>query len=144
MKKKLFDFNDEWINLCNKANPLSNLSSKEKVWYFSQCLVQDVENGGIISFFYNYGADNFDETIKSLDVLEAGDIKKLVLKLAGLFPDKIQEMDIHARNEAIRNWPEGIYDKFIDDADKEFYKLQESFEERIVNFIQKENLDDKV
>lgn len=58
IQKTLLDYQNHWEEICNKGfiNYLS-LSSDERIWFNIQGLIGQVNNGGIISFYYNIGAD---------------------------------------------------------------------------------------
>ena len=135
--KKLFDFQEQWEKLVNKTNEnLNSLSKEERVWFTVQVLIDVVDNGGMISFFYNYGADYYKETIEDLRILNQKKIIKLLEKIGKVcFKNNIPK-DIEKRNEIINSFPDdGKLNKKLERIDNEFYKLENKLEEDLVNYI---------
>lgn len=62
-----------WQELVNKysATGYDSLTSDERTWFNIQCLIDAIDNGGIISFYYNSGADYLEETMEDLNKLKA-------------------------------------------------------------------------
>lgn len=48
-----------WAELCRRWSEEGyvSLSLPERTWLNARCLIDSVENGGLISWFYNSGAD---------------------------------------------------------------------------------------
>lgn len=104
MSKNLIDYQDEWDVLCSRAQDLSDFTENERIWYFAQCLIDAVENGGLVSFFYNNTADYYAETVDALEKLSAEEIKEILFTIADLFPKKVSELNLAQRNEIINEW----------------------------------------
>jgi hypothetical protein len=49
----------DWKKLCQKMEQtgVTSLDGNERIWINVDGLIGDVNGGGLISFFYNYGAD---------------------------------------------------------------------------------------
>lgn len=62
----LFDFQEDWEKLVGKVfqHGYRSLTPEETVWFNVQSLTQAVNDGGLISFFYNSGADHLEDTLK--------------------------------------------------------------------------------
>lgn len=137
INKSLIDFQGEWENLVNKAfTDYNNLSVNERIWYNIQTLIGDVNNGGLISHYYNHGADKNKETIEDLKTLGFSDIAGLLEQVNTWFPDKFISTDINKRNEVINNWPEGKYDDLLVLLDKNFYDKEKDLEKSLVQHIE--------
>jgi len=71
MERTLFDYQDDWVKLVQKANrSFSSLTRDERIWYTVQGLMDSVDNGGLISHYYNSGADRNKETLEDLIFLD--------------------------------------------------------------------------
>jgi hypothetical protein len=146
-KKRLTDFHEQWIKIVEKANINYNginnyntLTNEEKVWYHIQLLIASVDNGGMISFFYNHEAEYFSETIESLKELKHEKIIKLMKKIAKLFPKGIVPKNIDKRNEIINNIQDRKYEKLHEKIDREFYKVENKLEADLIEYIIKNKL----
>ncbi|QIP15243.1 DMP19 family protein [Spirosoma aureum] len=140
MKKQdqtLIDFQDDWGKLVDKAftNYLS-LSPDERIWFNIEALIGDVDNGGLISHYYNSGADYNKQTIEDLYSLGFPAIAALLMQMNSLFPDGQPSTDIDERNEVIDNWPEGEYDALSQELDQQFYSMEAELESKLVQHIQ--------
>jgi len=93
-----------WKNLVKKA--LSNykaLSIDERVWFNAESLVGAIRNGGLISYYYNSGADHLDDCIEALRTLHAHHALRLVLEVNAIFPGGVPKT-VTGRNEVINSW----------------------------------------
>ena len=140
---ELFDFQKAWEKLCDKAcMNYTYLSQAERVWFNIQCLIQAVDNGGMISFFYNSGADYYIETIEDLKILKHEKIVKLLEKIRKIFPEGDLPKDMNIRSEIISSYPDGEFDEMYEEIDNEFYDLEKKLEEDLVNFILENKLNE--
>jgi hypothetical protein len=149
-EKKLIDYQDKWEEIVSKANINYNgtnnydtLTKEEKVWYNIQLLIAAVDNGGMISYFYNHEAEYYLETIESLREIKQEKIIKLLKKQAKIFPKGIVPKNINKRNEIINNIPDkkvGKVDKMGEKIDNDFYQLEDKLETELVDYIIKNNL----
>jgi hypothetical protein len=137
MQRRLIDFNDDWGRLVDIAyNSYPLLTPDERIWYNVQGLMQDIANGGLISYYYNYGADHLYETMADLQTIGAGKIIELLQKINELFPDGIPGSDINERNNVISNWEDGAIDDLLRNLDDGYFKEQEqSLENILVEYI---------
>jgi len=135
--KKLIDFQEQWIKLVDKAyNDFNSLSKEERVWYTVQILMDATNNGGMISFFYNSGADYYIETINDLKELKQDKIAELLERIGKMYYKNIVPKDIEKRNQIIISIPDdGRYDQELDEIDTIFYQLENKLEEDLVNYI---------
>lgn len=63
--------NETWKQLCKKwaSRGYDSLSEPERVWFNTRTVIDSFENGGLISYFYNSGADDYDDMLTSLEAL---------------------------------------------------------------------------
>jgi hypothetical protein len=140
-EKRLTDFQEQWEKLVNKANNNYSLLSKaERVWFNIQLLIASVENGGMISCFYNSLCDYYVEIIEDLKELKHDKIIKLMEEIGKMFPKGIVPKDMEKRNEVINCWSYGKYDRKLYKIDKTFFKLKNKLENDLIKYIITNNL----
>jgi hypothetical protein len=140
-RKNLMDYQNEWHIICDKAFvDYSKLSSAERTWFNVQCLINVVNNGGIISFYYNNGADYYQETIDDLKKLEQIKIIDLLERSARIFPKNIVPKTIDERNNVISNLPGGKFDKEFGKLDEIFFKNTDELEQSLIDYLIKHEI----
>lgn len=100
---------NHWHALCEKRygkDGYTALTKDEKVWLNVRGKIDSTNNGGLISFFYNSGADTLPDALDALNVLGAGDVRLQVERVCALFGDQVPS-SIDARNAIIDAWPDG-------------------------------------
>lgn len=126
------DRKGNWENLVDKCENegYDKLTSDERIWYNIRSLIDAVDNGGVISFYYNYGADYLHETLEDLKKIEAQEVIGLIEQVNGLFPNSIPPRDIDERNSIINSWDEECkdLDDLFESIDNRFYALEEELE----------------
>ena len=140
---ELIDLQDKWERLVDKryTRGYTTLTENERVWLNVQTLIQDAENGGLISHYYNSGADTIDDTIKDLAKLNADDIVLLINKINSLFPNSNVPKDIHERNQIISSLHTHTIDDLLTDLDNAFFSKQQILEQKLIEFIKLNGLD---
>jgi len=149
-ENKLIDFQEQWDKIVNKANVNYNetsnynsLTKEEKVWFNIQLLINAVNNGGVISFFYNYEANHYLETIESLKELKQEKVIELLEKIAIIFPEGIVPKDIDERNriiESLSDEEDEKYDKMFENIDNDFFEIENKLEHDLINYLKINNL----
>jgi hypothetical protein len=114
-----------------------SLNKFERIWVNVDGLIGDVSGGGLISFFYNHGADNYDETIEDLDIIGADNAITLVNKISAMFPGGKPSRNIEERNGIIESWDHDELNDFFESLDDEFYKIIDDLEEKLKPIILK-------
>jgi len=138
-KKTLPDFQTDWEQIVIKAlSNYSSLSADERIWYNIQCLIADVCNGGLISHYYNSGANHNKETIIDLETLGYPDIADLLLQINKLFPNGEPSVDIFERNDAINSWEDDNIERdyWFAELDEYFYNRDEELEQALIYHIE--------
>jgi hypothetical protein len=140
--KTLSDFQDKWTVLVGKAfNDFSSLPREERVWFTVEALIGDVDGGGLISHYYNSGADFNKETIEDLNYLGFPDISNLLLEINQFFPKGIVPLDLEERNNIINSWQgEKCDDVFLDKSDAIFYNREDELERKLIEHIETHRL----
>lgn len=135
--KTLADFHQDREKLFEKGlEDIDSLSADERIWFTIESLIGAVDNGGLISHYYNSDADYNQETIQDLHTLGFPDIADLLARVNTLFPGGQPSKDIEERNEVIDHWPEGKYDDLLDRLDKLFYEKEKALENRLLLHIE--------
>lgn len=136
MTKELLDFQTQWEILVDKAfKDYRSLSIPERVWFSVQSIIQAVDNGGILSFYYNSYGDHLFETMEDLRLIGATDIFKILERVNALFPSGRPSHDSEKRNEIIETWSDDLIEELFHKLDDEFYKREDALERRLVNYI---------
>jgi hypothetical protein len=127
----------EWHALCDKRSGLGGdaaLTEDERVWV-NICLIDSTNGGGLISFFYNSGADTLPDCLRALDILRAGDVRLQVERVCALFGDSVPT-DGSARNRIINSWPDNASrDALLKKVDRYLYGRFPDLETRLVGFL---------
>ena len=135
--KSLLGFQAHWESLVEKAfADYGSLTRDERVWINVQSLLDQVNNGGLISHYYNSGADYNQETIEDLQWLGFVELATLLMRINGLFPSGQPSTDIKERNEVIDTWPVGKYDDLLEELDEQFYQKEPALENTLIQHIE--------
>lgn len=132
---------DNWENIVDKCENegYDKLTADERIWYNIRSLIDAVDNGGVISFYYNYGADYLQETIEDLKKIEVQEVIALIEQVNRLFPNSIPPRYIDERNRIINSWYDE--DKDLDDLfesiNNKFYELEEELELKLEPILRK-------
>ena len=104
-----------WYEVCDREEKRGyvSLAQEEKLWLNIRSLIDSIENGGLISYFYNSYADTIQDCLCNLQVIGAKDVKTQVERVCALFPDGVPS-NIEGRNEVIDSWPDDEEESAID------------------------------
>ncbi|MBT2729208.1 DUF4375 domain-containing protein [Bacillus sp. ISL-75] len=134
------DWQQRWYQLCDKHDEkgYESLSSDERIWYNVRGLIDAIENGGLISFYNNHGADDLDDTMEDLQKIDAIDVINMLEEVNQLFPNGKPPKDIDKRNEVIDSWEDGQYEDLLESLDDRFYdELQENLELKLDKVVRR-------
>jgi hypothetical protein len=133
------DWEQRWNQIFEKYDEKGYLSFNldERIWFNVRGLIDVIENGGLISFYYNYGADHLDDILEDLKKIDAIDVINILQKVNELFPNAIPPKDIDKRNEVIDSW-DGMYEAVLESLDERFYnELQENLEIKLDKVVKR-------
>lgn len=132
------DWQNDWEKLVDKWSNTGYecLTPDERIWFNVRSLIDAVSNGGLISFYYNPGADYLDETIEDLHKLGEQQVVNLIKKINKLFPNSKPPRDIDKRNEIIDSWDDKNEELF-ETVDSHFYELEEDLELKLEPIIKR-------
>jgi hypothetical protein len=137
-KKSLLDFQKNWEILVNKGSRnYASLTRDERVWFNIESLIAAADNGGLISHYYNSGADFNKETIEDLSWLGFPEIATSLTRINQLFPNRSPSRNIQERNNVIDTWPDEKYDDLLDELDKQFYLKEPELESALILHIER-------
>lgn len=132
-----------WQELVDKwaEQGYEGLAADEKVWLNLRSLIDSVQNGGVISYFYNSGADHLDDCLVALDLLGAGDVRMEVERVSALFPEGVPNT-VEERNEVIDSWDQEDpqIDDLLEEVDSQLMPMMTDLETRLERFIRKAGL----
>lgn len=141
MNKTLFDFQDRWIQVADKgAHAYNALTADERIWFSTQALLDTVDNGGLISHYYNTGADHNAETIADLMTLGFPRLATLLITINNLFPGGHISGNLEERNKVIDGWSNGEHDALLDQLDQQVYAEADSLEKALVDHIEQTSI----
>jgi len=133
------DWEQRWNQLFEKYDEKGYLSfsSDERIWFNIRGLIDAIENGGLISFYYNFGADHLDETLEDLKKINANEVINMLEKVNELFQNGTPPKDIDNRNEIIDSW-DGQYEELLESLDERFFnELQETLEIKLDKVVKR-------
>ena len=134
---------DAWARVCDKVGDggYSALSEAERVWFNIRALIDSIEGGGVISYFYNSGADTLADCVAALDRLGAGAAKRELERVGALFPGGIPA-SMEARNAVIDSWDESdeSIEQLLDAVDATLMPMVPDMEERLSGFLRQSTI----
>ena len=137
----LSTFHNDWIRLVDKAIfHYELLTEDERIWFNTQSLIHAVNDDGLISFYYNYGADHLSDTMTDLKALGADEVVTILQEINQLFPEGLPSTDIEERNDAMDTWDEDEVNPLLDKLDEMFYHAEAKLENQLITHIISRNL----
>jgi hypothetical protein len=130
------EFDRQWGELCTRwgRDGYAALSRDERVWLNVGSLIVAIYNGGLISFFYNSGADTYDDCVEALGRIGASEVRAEVERVGSLFPGGVST-SLEARNAVINAWAEREVDPFLAEVDGVLMPLMEALETKLAAFV---------
>jgi hypothetical protein len=129
-----------WSDLCDRAygtdmSAYAQMSEEERLWINVRNLIDSTWNGGLISYFYNSGADRLDDCLAGLRRLGAHDVIEQVQRVMALFGEHVST-DGDERNVIIDAWSDGdpTIDAVLDETDDYLGPCFESLNGQVEEF----------
>jgi hypothetical protein len=132
-----------WHQVCDKWSDdgYDSLSDAEQVWVCTRGFIDSVNDGGLVSFFFNSAADNYDDTVFALGELEASEVLEILEAFGAFFGDEVPD-DINERNAIIDSWvPNGPEATASQNVDKALMPLLDALEKRLNEYLVSRDLD---
>jgi hypothetical protein len=87
------------------------------MWFNVRSLIDACNDGGLISYFYNSGADTLEDCLAGLATLDSARVSAQIGRVAALFTSGVPA-DQDARNAAIDSWEDSSeVDELLDSVD---------------------------
>lgn len=134
------DWKDHWKKLFEKLDVegYKSFTPDERIWYNVRGVVDSIGNGGIISFYYNHGADTLDDTIEDLHKLNASNVVELFKKINKFFPNGKPSANIDERNDVINSLNEKMeFVELLETLDDIFCELENELEHELVEVVRR-------
>ncbi len=128
-----------WEELCDSLDTkgYKHLSPDQRIWMNVRVLIDAVNDGGLISFYYNSGADHLKEALADLHTIGAPNIIDLLEQINALFPDRKPSSDIDERNDVISSWHDDEHDQLLEQLDEKFDALEAKLEAKLQPIIKR-------
>ncbi len=128
----------KWYAVCDKlrGEGYLHLTPAEQIWLDIRSLIDSTENGGLISYFYNSGANRLNECLIALNLLGTDVVRAQVDRVSALFPAGVPPT-VDGRNEVINSWSDDdrSIDELLEDVDNIMYSQIEQLEEKLTQFL---------
>ncbi len=122
---------------CSYGDAMHQLNDEQRVFYITQNLEMEVNNGGFSQFFCNTDGMFVNELVSSFEKIGSSRTAEICKKAVSIFGsaipvdmDKIQEI-LNADDEEM----EEINAELLNECDMEFYEYEEDLEELNYQFI---------
>ena len=132
-----------WRQLCDKwiNDGYESLSEPEEVWLNTRSLIDSVNNGGLVSFFYNSNAELYDETVYALGEIGGFEVQELLESYGKQFGEEVP-YDIDERNEIINSWKDdGPAAQVREKIEKEILAMMDPLDEQLTSYLKQHNFD---
>jgi hypothetical protein len=134
---KTYPWWEEWIRVCDRCwdTGYESLTDDEKLWLTIRQLIDSVNNGGVVSYFDNSGADKYEDCLASLHALGAVEIASHVKRFAALFGTHVPA-SLELRNEIISSWRSDGYEIIVsEDIEDAVRPLVRPLERSLESFL---------
>lgn len=133
-----------WNDLCDKWQNLgyAGLTEPERMWLNIRRLIDSTNNGGIISYYYNDGADHLEDCMKAVRELDTSDVLLAIERINSLFSKGVPKSQ-QERNEIISAWPKDeTLNSFLELTDDQLADSLDDLEEKLDRFLRRSKLID--
>lgn len=125
-----------WVSLVDKAiEDYNSLTTQERIWFNTRVLIDAFNNGGLISYYYNSGAENIYDALDDLESLGMSDIVEIINKYNRLLcPNTSVPKNIDERNEYVNKIDENT-DLILENLESNFGNQIVVLENRLKLFL---------
>ncbi|MBN1184651.1 MAG: DUF4375 domain-containing protein [Bacteroidales bacterium] len=134
-------YQDKWTIVALKGVEQYNLlTPSERIWYNIRGIIDSTNNGGLISYYYNSGAENVYDAIEDLENLGFDNISLIIKKYNQiLFNGDIVPKNLNERNNFVNSLSEQR-DELLQDLEFELTKQIDDLENKLTSFLEKEKM----
>ena len=126
-------------HLANKTQygeDMSALSEAERIFYITQTLEMEVNNGGFSQFFYNSSGNFSNELVGAFTAIGANATAAICQKAISAFGRDIP-VDRDEREEMLDELESDEFDEILEECDNAFYDYEDNLNELNYNFVMK-------
>ena len=113
---------------------ISALSEAERVFYITQILEMEVNNGGFSQFFFNSSGNFSNELVSAFTAIGANKTAAICQKAINAFGRDIPN-DWEARNEMLDELESDEIDEILEECDSVFFAYEEDLNALNYNFV---------
>ena len=130
----IIDLDTYLCELSEYGEALEKLSESQKVFYYNQELVREINNGGFNQYFYNSSGDYAHQTIISLRQINAIKTAAILQLAIDQFPNSIVPKDQSERWDILEKIEEKA-EEVWEQLDKRFLEYEDNLYDLNIEFI---------
>ena len=123
-------------NKTQYGDDMSVLSEAERIFYITQTLEMEVNNGGFSQFFYNSSGNFSNELVSAFTAIGANTTAAICQKAIAAFGRDIP-VDRDKREEMLDELESEEIDEILEECDGAFYDYEDNLNELNYNFVMK-------
>ena len=123
-------------NKTQYGEDMSALSEAERIFYITQTLEMEVNNGGFSQFFYNSSGNFSNELVGAFTAIGANVTATICQKAISAFGRDIP-VDRDEREEMLDELESDEFDEILEECDKAFCDYEDNLNELNYNFVMK-------
>jgi hypothetical protein len=127
-------------NKTQYGEDMSALSEAERIFYITQTLEMEVNNGGFSQFFYNSSGNFSNELVGAFTKIGANATASICQKAISAFGRDIP-VDEDAREEMLDELEGDEFDAILEECDCAFFDYKDNLDELNYNFVMKNKLE---
>jgi Domain of unknown function (DUF4375) len=134
--RSIIEFDNFIGELCDYGDDFSKLTEHQKLFYLTQNLEREINNGGFNQYFCNSSGDNAHETILSLKAIGADKTADILQKAIDQFPGKTVPKDRDERVEIVEQIEE-TDNEVWEELDENFFEYEDDLNTLNIEYIKK-------
>ena len=123
-------------NKTQYGEDMSVLSEAERIFYITQTLEMEVNNGGFSQFFYNSSGNFSNELVGAFTAIGANATAAICQKAISAFGRDIP-VDRDEREEMLDELESDEFDEILEECDNAFFDYEDNLNELNYNFVMK-------
>ena len=123
-------------NKTNYGGDMSVLSEAERIFYITQTLEMEVNNGGFSQFFYNSGGNFSNELVGAFTAIGANATAAICQKAISAFGCDIP-VDRDEREDMLDELGSDEIDEILEECDRAFFDYEDNLNDLNYNFVMK-------
>ena len=136
-----FEPDENWKNIVIKGiNQYDSLTFPERIWFNIRGIIDSTNNGGLISYYYNSGAENVYDAIDDLKFIGFDNVAEIIQNYNKiLFKNSIVPKDLEERNGFINKLDEQT-DDLLQNLETDLTELIDDLEKQLEIYLKQEKL----